>query len=137
MLYYLASMKTLPILLLYGTLIAGCAGEKSQVPVSSKNAQPEAHNSIEHSFTSVSDLNDAYFSLTHDLKFEYYKLLFDSIRNTNFSGTYTIKQDTIFLKFDDEEGKKLLGERVLMDTLLENILFIDAAPESKYMHLFN
>lgn len=88
-------------------------------------------------FMSLSDLNDCYFTLTENNQFEYYKMLLDSIKNTEFTGQYKIVNDTIYLTFDKEEGKNLLGYRVIIDENAENIVFIDAAPESRYMHLFN
>ncbi len=86
---------------------------------------------------SLSDLNDCYLSLSEDWKFEYYKMLFDSIKNTEFTGTYQLQHDTILLNFDKKEGENLLGNRLVMDENRENIIFIDAAPEARYMHLFH
>lgn len=92
---------------------------------------------INKTFMSLSDLNDCYLTLSSDWKFEYYKMLFDSIKNTEYTGTYQLQNDTILLNFDKKEGEALLGNRLLMDETKEHIVFIDAAPEARYMHLFN
>lgn len=128
-------MKVAPFLiLLYSTI--GCQSTPSHPEVFPTNTGTTI-KTYHKTFTSVSDLNDSYFTLNQDQTFEYYKLLLDSIKNTVYSGTYRVEHDTIFLEFQDEDGKHLLGERVLIDTLQENILFLDASPETKYMHLFN
>lgn len=92
---------------------------------------------LNKTFTSISDLNDSYFTITEDNRFEYYKLLFDSVKNTTYSGSYKLVLDTLFLTFEQEEGKQLFGERAQIDTLNNRIIFLDAAAESRFMHLFN
>ena len=128
-------MKVAPFLILLYSII-GCQSTPSHPEVFPTNTGTTI-KTYHKTFTSVSDLNDSYFTLNQDQTFEYYKLLLDSIKNTVYSGTYRVEHDTIFLEFKDEDGKHLLGERVLIDTLQENILFLDASPETKYMHLFN
>lgn len=93
--------------------------------------------SLNRTFTSISDLNDSYFSITEDNRFEYYKLLFDSVKNTTYSGSYKLSEDTLYLTFDQEDGRQLFGEKAHIDTMNNRIIFLDAAPESRFMNLFN
>lgn len=126
-------MKTLTALVTTCLFIA--CNAPAEKPVETLSPAPET--GIRKTFMSLSDLNDCYFSFSEDGKFEYYKMLFDSIKNTEFTGTYQLQNDTFFLQFDKKEGEELLGNRLIMDENKENIVLIDAAPEARYMHLFN
>lgn len=78
---------------------------------------------ITMSFKSVADMNDAYFVIKENNYFEFYRELFDSIKNTRYPGKYEMKEDTLLLKFYDKNGSKLLGKKAVIDTVKNQILF--------------
>lgn len=82
------------------------------------NASP-----ITRSFISVADMNDSYFDIRENNFFEFYKMLFDSVKNTRYPGTYTFKGDTMILKFYDKKGQDLLGKKALVATRKNQIIF--------------
>ena len=82
------------------------------------NKDKEAFNSskVKYSFKSVADMNDSYFEIRENNFFEFYRELFDSVKNTRYPGRYTLDGDTLLLDFYDKKGKKLLGSKaVIMD----------------------
>ena len=76
------------------------------------------------SFTSVADLNDSYFEIKENNFFEFYRQLFDSIKNTSYPGRYTQKGDTIMLRFYDKKGETLLGKKAVIRKGNKEILFL-------------
>lgn len=74
-------------------------------------------------FKSVADMNDSYFELKENNFFEFYRQLFDSIKNTSYPGTYTQKGDTLYLKFYDKKGLKLLGDKAIVREKKNEIVF--------------
>lgn len=68
-------------------------------------------------------MNDAYFVIKENNYFEFYRELFDSIKNTRYPGKYEMKEDTLLLKFYDKNGSKLLGNKAVIDTAKNQILF--------------
>ena len=76
------------------------------------------------SFTSVADMNDSYFQLKENNFFEFYRQLFDSIKNTSYPGRYTQKGDTILLKYYDKKGEALLGKKAVIKKGKKEILFL-------------
>ena len=91
---------------------------------------------VVRTFTSVSDMNDAHFVIKDNNYFEYYKSLYDSVKNTRFGGTYKRAGDTLLLDFFNGRGKEWLGEKAIL--LNGNqVLFPEAAPEARMLHLFN
>ncbi len=75
------------------------------------------------SFTSIADMNDAHFDIKENNYFEFYRQLFDSVKNTQYPGKYTRKGDTLFLKFYDQKGKKLLGSKAVVHEGKKEIIF--------------
>ncbi len=75
-------------------------------------------------FKSVADMNDAYFVIKENNFFEFYRELFDSIKNTRYPGKYELKNDTLLLKFYNNKGIKLLGNKAVIDSAKNQILFI-------------
>ena len=65
------------------------------------------------SFTAVADMNDSYFEIRENNYFQFYRQLFDSIKNTVYPGTYTMKNDTLLLNFFDKKGENILGKKAL------------------------
>ena len=68
-------------------------------------------------------MNDSYFELKENNFFEFYRQLFDSIKNTSYPGTYTQKGDTLYLKFYDKAGLKLLGSKAVVREKKNEIVF--------------
>ena len=75
------------------------------------------------SFKSVNDLNDAYFDIRENNFFEYYRQLFDSIKNSRYTGRYQKSGDTFLLEFYDKKGIDILGRKALIDSNLNQIFF--------------
>jgi len=76
------------------------------------------------SFTSVADLNDSYFDIKENNFFEFYRQLFDSVKNTSYPGRYTQNGDTIMLNFYDKKGETLLGKKAVIKKRDKEILFL-------------
>ena len=78
---------------------------------------------IKMSFVSVADMNDSYFELRENNFFEFYRQLFDSVKNTRYPGKYTQRGDTLFLKFYNKKGKDLLGNKAVINEKKKQIIF--------------
>lgn len=74
-------------------------------------------------FKSVADMNDSYFDIKENNFFEFYRQLFDSVKNTRYPGTYRVTNDTFYLKFYDKRGEKLLGSKAVIDENKNEIIF--------------
>lgn len=86
---------------------------------------------VSMTFKSVSDLNDDYFEIRENNFFEFYKQLFDSVKNTRYPGTYTMDGDTMILKFYNKKGEKLLGKKAYINNNKREIIFFDHHPEMR------
>ena len=75
------------------------------------------------SFKSVADMNDSYFELKENNFFEFYRQLFDSLKNTSYPGKYELKGDTLHLQFYDKKGKELLGSKAVIRETKNEIVF--------------
>lgn len=64
----------------------------------------------------VEGVNDSYFELKENNYFDSYRLLFDSVKNTRYAGTYksSVGNDTIALQFFNSKGLKLLGSKAVI-----------------------
>ena len=78
---------------------------------------------VQMSFKSVADLNDSYFELKENNFFEFYRQLFDSVKNTSYPGRYTKKGDTLFLQFYNKKGLQLLGSKAVVNEKKKQIVF--------------
>jgi len=75
------------------------------------------------SYKSVADMNDAYFVIRENNFFEFYRQLFDSVKNSSYPGRYTKKGDTLLLHFYNPKGAEILGSKALIDGEKNNIRF--------------
>lgn len=75
------------------------------------------------SFTSIADMNDSHFDIKENNYFEFYRQLFDSVKNTRYPGRYTRKGDTLYLDYYNPKGKKLLGSKAVVNDGKKEILF--------------
>ena len=78
---------------------------------------------VTNSFVSVADMNDSHFEIRENNFFEFYRSLFDSVKNTRYPGRYTLVGDTFHLKFYDKKGKNILGNKALIINKNEEIIF--------------
>ena len=71
----------------------------------------------------VEGVNDSYFEVKENNYFDSYRLLFDSVKNTRYAGTYisSVGNDTIALQFFNSKGLKLLGSKAVING--KNITF--------------
>jgi hypothetical protein len=80
-------------------------------------------STITRSFKSVADMNDSYFEIRENNFFEFYRQLFDRVKNTSYPGKYELKGDTLYLKFYDKKGKELLGNKAVIHETKNEIIF--------------
>ena len=108
---------------------------------SSKNNNPDMEKlqkaKVISTFRSTSDMNDSHFSLKEGNYFEFYKSLYDSVKNTVYGGTYITNGDTITLNFFDNDGEEILGKKAIINKETNKIYFFDASNQAKQMNLFN
>ena len=88
-------------------------------------------------YKAIADMNDAYFVIKENNFFEFYRQLFDSVKNTAYPGKYTKYGDTLFLKFYNKEGNNLLGNKALINTEKKEIIFFYNYTGVKKKLLFN
>ena len=75
------------------------------------------------SFKSVADMNDSYFVVKENNFFEFYRQLFDSVKNSSYPGKFTRNGDTLLLSFYDKKGYHLLGRKALVSNDKKEIVF--------------
>ncbi len=78
---------------------------------------------ITRSFVSVADMNDAHFDIKENGFFDFYRQLFDSVKNTRYPGKFELRNDTMHLKFYDKRGKELLGTKAVINENKDQIIF--------------
>jgi hypothetical protein len=78
---------------------------------------------VTQSFKSVADMNDSYFEIRENNFFEFYRQLFDSVKNTVYPGKYSVVNDTLFLNFYDKRGLELLGRKAVIKEGKKEIVF--------------
>jgi len=75
------------------------------------------------SFKSVADMNDAYFVIRENNFFEFYRQLFDSVKNNSYPGRYNLVNDTFYLKFYEKKGLDILGSKAVIEKADNKIIF--------------
>jgi hypothetical protein len=80
-------------------------------------------SAVQLSFKSVADMNDSYFVIKENNFFEFYRQLFDSIKNSSYPGRYTRNGDTLLLHFYNKKGYDLLGTKALINETRKEIVF--------------
>ena len=88
-------------------------------------------------YKAIADMNDAYFVIKENNFFEFYRQLFDSVKNTHYPGTYIKKGDTLYLNFYNKKGNELLGGKALINSGKKEIIFFDNYPGVKRKLFFN
>ncbi len=112
-------MKYILPVLFIGSVVIACS------PAARFRKDEAAFNAskVVMSFTSIADMNDAHFDIKENNYFEFYRQLFDSVKNTNYPGTYTRKGDTLYLKYYDPKGKTVLGSKAVVQEGKKEIAF--------------
>ncbi len=67
-----------------------------------------------YSFTSVADMNDSYFVIKENNFVEFYRQLFDSVKNSSYPGKYSKNGDTLLLQFYNKKAVELLGNKAII-----------------------
>jgi hypothetical protein len=80
-------------------------------------------SAVQLSFKSVADMNDSYFVIKENNFFEFYRQLFDSVKNSSYPGKYSKSGDTLILHFYNKKGITLLGSKALIDDEKKEIRF--------------
>jgi hypothetical protein len=88
-------------------------------------------------YKAVEDMNDSYFVIKENNFFEYYKQLFDTVKNTRYPGKYLKNGDTMILTFYNKKGSDILGNKALINQNKKEILFFDNYPGVKKKWIFN
>ena len=88
-------------------------------------------------YKAIEDMNDSYFVIKENNFFEYYKQLFDSVKNTGYPGKYTKKGDTLYLNFYNKKGISILGSKAIINQSKKEIIFFDTYPGIKKRLIFN
>lgn len=112
-------MKFILLLVLSATIFYSC----SPAQKFSKDKAAFDASKVQISFKSVADMNDSYFEIKENNFFEFYRQLFDSIKNTSYPGRYSKKGDTLLLQFYDKKGKALLGNKAVISQGNKEIIF--------------
>lgn len=87
-------------------------------------------SAVQNSFRSVADMNDSYFIIKENNFFEFYRQLFDSVKNTSYPGWYTMKGDTMILHYYNRKGARLLGDKALVNSRKHEISFFKQEADS-------
>lgn len=75
------------------------------------------------SFKAVADMNDAHFDIKENNYMEFYRELFDSVKNTSYPGKYSLKGDTMLLSFYNKKAAALLGTKAVVNEKKKQIIF--------------
>lgn len=117
--FYIMKLCLLPLMICFLLLFVSCSSSREFEKVEDEfNA-----SMVIMKFKSVADMNDSYFEIKENNYFEFYRQLFDSVKNTSYPGTYTVTNDTFNLKFYDKRGKKLLGSKAVVNESKNEIIF--------------
>jgi len=99
---------TLKIFLL--VFLAGCSSSRF-----GKDRASFESSAVINKWVAISDLNDSYFEVKENNFFEFYRQLFDSVKNTSYPGRYKLINDTMHLDFYDKKGSRIVGSRAYLD----------------------
>lgn len=126
-------MKFIVLIFIVTVLIISCAGSKNF----KRDEEAFKSSNVIMSFKSVADMNDSYFVIKENNFIEYYKVLYDSVKNTSYPGKYTKNGDTMLLSFYNKKGYSLLGHKALVEKNNKEIVFFDNFPGYKKRLIIN
>ena len=102
-----------------------------------KDKQSFESAAVVKKYKAISDMNDAYFVIKENNFFEFYRQLFDSVKNTSYPGRYTKSGDTLLLNFYNKKGRDFLGSKAFINPDKKEIIFFDHYPGIKKKINFN
>ena len=76
-------------------------------------------------------MNDSYFIIKENNFVEFYKTLFDSVKNTSYPGKYEMSGDTLHLNFYNRKAYEALGNKALINKNQKEIIFFNVYPGVK------
>ncbi|MEJ7609812.1 MAG: hypothetical protein WKF88_01395 [Ferruginibacter sp.] len=88
-------------------------------------------------YKAIADMNDAFFVLKENNFFEFYRQLFDSVKNSSYPGRYSKSGDTLLLNFYNKKGEDILGSKAIINQNKKEIIFFDHSPGGKKKLIFN
>ena len=112
-------MKIVSSILVLSFLLAAC----SPAARFRRDQKEFESGKVTHSFKSVADMNDSYFEIRDNGFFEFYRQLFDSVKNTVYPGKYKLTGDTLYLHYYDKKGLSLLGSKAVIKPGKKEIVF--------------
>jgi len=126
-------MKLLLLFILVITFLFSCSSTNSF----KKDKAVFDASKVNMSFKSVADMNDTYFVIKENNFVEFYKQLFDSVKNSSYPGKYTKSGDTLLLWFYNKKAFDLLGKKALINEEKKEIIFFDNYPVFKKKLIVN
>ena len=120
-------LKNLSFILITLLLLSACSTTNSF----KKDKAIFDSSRILSSFKSGGDLNDSYFIIKENNFVEFYKTLFDSVKNTSYPGKYEMSGDTLHLKFYNKKAYETLGNKALINNNQKEIIFFNVYPGVK------
>ena len=128
-----SKILTLFLTIFLSLLMAACSTEQKF----QKNKQSFESAKVIKKYKAIADMNDAYFVIKENNFFEFYRQLFDSVKNTSYPGRYTKSGDTLLLNFYNKKGKNFLGSKAFINPEKKEIVFFDHYPGIKKKINFN
>lgn len=125
--------KNLPVIVIPILLLAACSTTNN---FKKDKAAFETSNIIS-TFKSGGDMNDSYFVIKENNFVEFYKTLFDSVKNTSYPGKYEMAGDTFHLKFYNKKAYETLGNKALVNKAKKEIIFFNIYPGVKTRLVFD
>ena len=121
------SLKNLSFILIAVLLLTACSTTNNF----KKDKAAFDSSRILSSFKSGGDLNDSYFVIKENNFVEFYKTLFDSVKNTSYPGKYEMSGDTLHLKFYNKKAYEVLGNKAFIHKNQQEIIFFNVYPGVK------
>ena len=125
--------RNLYLLIFPALLLVACSTQHAF----QKDKQSFESAAVVKKYKAIADMNDAYFVIKENNFFEFYRRLFDSVKNTSYPGRYTKNGDTLLLNFYNKKGKDLLGSKAFINPDKKEIIFFDHYPGIKKKMNFN
>ena len=121
------------LILIISTFILSCSADRQF----RKDRPLFESSAVITKYKAVADMNDAYFVIKQNHFFEFYRQLFDSVKNTSYPGRYTQNGDTLLLNFYNKKGEYILGSKALINPNKKEIVFFDHSAGVKKKLIFN
>lgn len=133
LLYKSLAMKMIPLILISVILLTACSASQKF----KKDKAAFDSSKVLSTFKSGGDLNDSYFVIKENNFVEFYKTLFDSVKNTSYPGKYEMSGDTLHLNFYNKKASETLGNKALINKNKKEIIFFNVYPGVKTRLVFD